>query len=138
MIEKVTVEMTEDSKFRAIDGPACTEMNPKELLLYAAAQCAGHTALMMMQKMHLVPKRLEITYSGELNTETLQAESLFRSFHTIYNVECGAGSDQEKASRAIEMTHEKYCGLTQMLRKIAPVSHETAIVSTEPEMSIRS
>lgn len=138
MIEKVTVEMTEDSKFRAIDGPACTEMNPKELLLYAAAQCSGYTALMVMQKMHLAPKRLEIAYSGELNTEALQAESMFRSFHVVYNVECGSGSDQEKASRALEMTHEKYCGLTQMLRRIAPVSHEVAIVSTEPEMSVRN
>lgn len=133
MIEKVTVRMTEDAKFRAIDGPGCDEMNPKELLLYAAAQCSGYTAMMVMQKMHLKPKNLEISYSGELNTETLQAESMFRSFHVVYNVECGSGSEQEKASRAIELTHEKYCGLSQMLRRIAPITHETAIVSTEPE-----
>lgn len=133
MIEKVTVRMTEDAKFRAIDSPGCDEMNPKELLLYAAAQCSGYTAMMVMQKMHLKPKNLEISYSGELNTETLQAESMFRSFHVVYNVECGSGSEQEKASRAIELTHEKYCGLSQMLRRIAPITHETAIVSTEPE-----
>lgn len=133
MIEKVTVRMTEEAKFRAIDGPGCDEMNPKELLLYAAAQCSGYTAMTVMQKMHLKPKNLEISYSGELNTETLQAESMFRSFHVVYNVECGSGSEQEKASRAIELTHEKYCGLSQMLRRIAPITHETAIVSTEPE-----
>lgn len=132
MIEKVTVEMTEDGNFRPV-GQTCDEMNPKELLLYAAARCSGLTALMVMQKMHLTPKRLEIGYSGELDTETLQAESMFRSFHAIYNVECGSGSDQEKAGRALTLTHEKYCGLTQMLRRIAPVSHETAVVSTEPE-----
>ena len=88
---------------------------------------------MVMEKMHLRPKRLEIGYSGELNTEALQAESMFRSFHVVYNVDCGPGSDQEKASRALLLTHEKYCGLTQMLRRIAPVSHEIAVVSTEPE-----
>ncbi|MDE6374268.1 MAG: OsmC family protein [Alistipes sp.] len=133
MIEKVTVQMTENGKFRPIDGPGCDEMNPKELLLYAAAQCSGYTAMMVMQKMHLKPKNLEISYSGELSTETLQAESMFRSFHVVYNVECGSGSEQEKASRAIELTHEKYCGLSQMLRRIAPITHEVAIVSTEPE-----
>lgn len=133
MIEKVTVRLTEEGKFRAIDGPQCDEMNPKELLLYAAAQCSGRTAMLMMEKMRMKPKGLEISYSGDLNTDEVQAESMFRSFHVIYNVECATGDDQEKASRAIGMTHEKYCGLTQMLRRIAPVSHETAIVSTEPE-----
>lgn len=133
MIEKVTVEMTENGKFRPANGAECGTMNPKELLLYAAAQCSGLTALMVMEKMHLRPKRLEIGYSGDLNTETLQAESMFRSFHVVYNVDCGSGSDQEKASRALLLTHEKYCGLTQMLRRIAPVSHEIAVVSTEPE-----
>ncbi len=134
MIEKATVSMTEDGKFRAIDGPGCNEMNPKEMLLHAAAQCGGLTALMLMQKMHLAPKRLEIAYSGELDTETLQAESVFRSFHVVYNVACGPGSEQEKASRALELTHEKYCGMAQMLRKIAPLTYEIAVVSTEPEV----
>ncbi|MDE7305123.1 MAG: OsmC family protein [Alistipes sp.] len=133
MIEKVTVELTGQAGFRATEGYGCDAMNPKELLLYAAAQCAGQTAMMVMEKMHIKPKRLEITYSGELNTDRLQAESIFRSFHVIYNVECGAGDQQEKASRALSLTHEKYCGLTQMLRKIAPVSHEIAVVNTEPE-----
>ncbi|MDE7005526.1 MAG: OsmC family protein [Alistipes sp.] len=133
MIEKVTVELTGQAGFRATEGYGCDTMNPKELLLYAAAQCAGQTAMMVMEKMHVKPKRLEITYSGELNTDRLQAESMFRSFRVIYNVECGAGDQQEKAGRALSLTHEKYCGLTQMLRKIAPVSHEIAVVNTEPE-----
>ena len=137
MIEKVTVEMTEDGNFRPV-GQRCDEMNPKELLLYAAARCAGLTALMVMQKMHLKPKRLEIGYSGELDTETVQAESVFRSFHTTYNVDCGSGDEQEKAGRAITLTHEKYCGLAQMLRKIAPITHEIAVVSTEPATATRN
>lgn len=133
MIEKVTVRLTEEGKFRAVDGPQCDEMNPKELLLYAAAQCSGRTAIYVMEKMRMKPKGLEISYSGDLNTDEVQPESMFRSFHVVYNVECATGADQEKAGLAIGLTHEKYCGLTQMLRRIAPVSHETAIVSTEPE-----
>jgi len=34
---------------------------------------------------------------------------------------------------AVKLTTEKYCGNLQMLRKIAPVSHEIEIVSTEVE-----
>lgn len=133
MIEKVTLQLTEDGKFQVENGPGCGEMNPKELLLYAAAQCSGQTAMLIMQKERIAPKRFEISYSGDLSTETMQPDSVFRSFHVVYNIECNTEDDQAKVSRAADLTHQKYCGLTQMLRKIAPVSHEIAVVSTEPE-----
>ncbi len=107
-------------------------LNPKALMLYAAAQCSGKTALMIMQKERITPKRFEISYSGELSAEEVQSESVYRSIHVVYNVECGSEDDQAKVSRAIDLTHEKYCGIVRMLRMIAPVSHEIAVVSTEP------
>ena len=39
MIEKVTLQMTVDGKFQVEGGSGCEAMNPKKLLLYAAAQC---------------------------------------------------------------------------------------------------
>lgn len=132
MIEKVTLEMTDAGKFRVESGSGCEEMNPKALLLYAAAQCSGQTALMIMQKERIMPRRFEISYSGELSTRTMQSDSVFTSFHVVYNIECRSEDDQAKVSRAATLTHEKYCGMVQMLRKIAHVSHEIAVVSTEP------
>ena len=52
--------------------------------------------------------------------------------HVVYNVECSSEDDQAKVGRALELTHEKYCGMVQMLRRIAPVSREIAVVSTQP------
>ena len=115
MIEKVTLQLTGDSKLVPENGPDCGEMNPKTLLLYAAAKCSGMTALMIMEKERLRPKRFEISVSGELSTEEVRSESVFKSFHVVYNIEC-----------------EKYCGIMRMFRMIAPVSHEIAVVSTEP------
>lgn len=132
MIEKVTLQMSENGKFRTENGTECESLNPKALLLYAAAQCSAQTALMIMQKEHITPKRFEISYSGELSAEEVKSESVYSSFHVVYNVECGSEDDQAKASRAIDLTHEKYCGMVRMLRMIAPVSHEVAVVSTEP------
>ena len=132
MVEKVTLQMTGEGKFRSEDGSSCEQMNPKKMLLYAAAQCAGLTALMIMQKERLTPKRFEINYSGDLSEEEVESESIYRSFHVVYNVECGSEDDQAKVSRAISLTHDKYCGLAKMLRMIAPLSHEIAVVSTEP------
>ena len=45
---------------------------------------------------------------------------------------CDTEDDQAKVSRAATLTHEKYCGIMRMFRMIAPVSHEIAVVSTEP------
>jgi len=141
MIEKVTLQLSGDADFTSEGGPRCEEMNPKTLLLYAAAKCVGKTALMIMDKERFRPKRFEIGISGELSDETPQSESTFKSFHVVYNIECDTEDDQAKVSRAVtqakvgralELTHEKYCGMMQMLRKVAPVSHEIAVVSTEP------
>ena len=130
MIEKVTLQLSGDADFTSEGGPRCEEMNPKTLLLYAAAKCVGKTALMIMDKERFRPKRFEIGISGELSDETPQSE--FKSFHVVYNIECDTEDDQAKVSRAVTLAHEKYCGMMQMLRKVAPVSHEIAVVSTEP------
>ena len=50
MIEKVTLQLAGDGKFRTENGAGCESLNPKALLLYAAAQCSAQTALMIMQK----------------------------------------------------------------------------------------
>lgn len=132
MTEKVNLQMNRAGRFEPRGSAQCGEMNPKEQLLHAAAQCAGRTALAIMKKEHMTPKSFEISVSGDLSTETLHAESVFTRFHVIYHVECCGEGDRGKASRAIELTHDQYCGLMQMLRRIAPVTREIAVVNTEP------
>ena len=137
MIEKVTLQLSGDADFTSEGGPRCEEMNPKTLLLYAAAKCVGKTALMIMDKERFRPKRFEIGISGELSDETPQSESTFKSFHVVYNIECDTEDDQAKVGRAVTLAHEKYCGMMQMLRKVAPVSHEIAVVSTDAVKACR-
>ena len=72
MIETVTLQLSGDADFTSEGGPRCEEMNPKTLLLYAAAKCVGKTALMIMDKERFRPKRFEIGISGELSDETPQ------------------------------------------------------------------
>lgn len=132
MIEKVTLQMSENGKFRTENGVGCDAMNPRTLMLYAAAQCAAQTALKIMHRERITPKGFEISYSGDLSAETPPSESVYTSFHVVYNVECASEEDQAKVERALELTHEKYCAMVRMLRRIAPVSREIAVVSTQP------
>lgn len=131
MTETVTAHLTKEGVFRLLDDANPDNLNPKELLLYAATQCSGQTLLRILEKERTKPKRVEITAGGELSTEKLMPESVFISFNMVYNVECDTIEDQIKVSRAINLTHDKYCGMVRMLRMIAPVAHEIAVVSTE-------
>ncbi len=42
MIQKVTAVMNGEGRFRPADGRQIADLNPKELLLFAAADCARH------------------------------------------------------------------------------------------------
>lgn len=136
MIEKVTLEMNAHSGLVLAGDTACNELNPKALLLYAGAKCAGLTALRIMQLERVTPARLEITLTGELDTETLRSESLFLRFHIAYRIACTDNSQQTKLGHAVRLAHEKYCGTLRMLERIAPLSHEIDIVTTEPSARI--
>ena len=119
--QKVTIELTRSGKFRLEGSQKADDLNPKALMLCAAAKCAGLTIQAMLRKQNITVKMLEITVEGVLDTPEVQAGSHFRSFNVSYNA----------VSRAIALTQEKYCGTIAMLRMIAPVAHEISVVSTE-------
>ena len=130
---KITIEMDKDGKFVPVSKKV-EEMNPKELILYAAAMCASITMKSILGKENIVSKSAEIEMSGTLDTEEVAAKSVYRSFNILYRIECNTISEQSKIGRAINLTTEKYCGTLQMLRRIAPLSHEVSIVSIESSL----
>ena len=127
----VTIEWCHDTTFKLAGEKSRESLNPKEMLLYATAECAGITVMSILAKERIKPKSLEIEVSGELDTETVMAKSIYNEFHIRYNAECRHIEEQSKVSYAIRLANEKYCGMLQMISKIAPVSHEISIVSSE-------
>lgn len=128
---EVKIEWCHDTTFRLANGVKCDSLNPKEMMLYATAECAGITIMSILAKERVKPKSLEITMSGELDTDTVMAKSIYNSLHILYNAECRHLEEQNKVSHAIRLANDTYCGTLQMMRKIAPVSHEISIVSSE-------
>ena len=53
---KITIEMDKDGKFVPVSKKV-EEMNPKELILYAAAMCASITMKSILDKENIVPFR---------------------------------------------------------------------------------
>ena len=133
MYQSITIHATENGKFALAKPCELEKLNPKELLLYSTALCAGMTTLSIAEKERVKLLKLEIKMSGELDTEKVEGKSQFVSFDIAYNVECKHISEQSKASNAVRLANDKYCGGLAMLRKIAPVSHSISIVSIEVE-----
>ncbi len=126
---KVTVALDEKHSFHLTDHAGCEALNPKELLLYSAALCAGMTLQYVLKKDNLKVETLEISVEGELSTPELRAESLFTSFEVTYRVTCRQMEEQAEIARAVRLSHDEMCGLVKMLRRIAPVKQEISVVS---------
>lgn len=130
MIQKITIQMNDERHFAMSDNRNLNDLNPKELLLYATAYCAGLTIVGLLKEHTSSLRLLELSIEGTLTTPTVVAESKYSHFNIIYRAECPTTKEQIIVSRAINLAHDKYCGMVQMLRRIAPLSHETSIVAT--------
>ena len=133
MQQSITINLNDGGKFEIAKPHELNKLNPKELLLYSTALCAGLTLHRLAEKERVKFLKLEIKMSGKLDTEKVEGISKFESFKISYNIECKHIDEQNKVSNAVQLTTDKYCGGLAMLRKIAPVSHSVSIVSIEVE-----
>lgn len=131
MTLKITIQLNDHREFQLANNGDIGSLNPKELMLYAAALCDGLTILSILRENASLLTEFELSVEGRLSTPTLMAESRFLHFNIIYNARCPKLKDQAVISRAINLAHDKYCGLVQMYRQIAPLMHEVSIVTTE-------
>ena len=85
----------------------------------------------ILRKDNVILKSMEITVEGTLDTPMLAPESQYVGFNVRYNIDCKNIADQSRLSSAVRQAQEYQCGVIAMLRRIAPVSHDISIVSTE-------
>jgi uncharacterized OsmC-like protein len=133
MQQSITINLNDGGQFEIAKPHELNKLNPKELLLYSTALCAGLTLRRLAEKERVKLLKLEIKMSGELDTDKVEGISKFESFNISYNIECKHIDEQSKVSHAVQLTTDKYCGGLAMMRKIAPVSHSISIVSVEVE-----
>jgi putative redox protein len=92
---------------------------PMEMLLAALATCAGMDIVSILRK-----KRLEVT-RYEVRVHGLRADDhpmIFTSI-TVEHLLTGPSIPPEAVQRAIDLTEEKYCGVSAMLGKAATITH---------------
>jgi putative redox protein len=94
-----------------IDGDNVAAPGPMLTLLLAAAACSGSDVVVILQKMRVQLRQLRIDASG---VRREQEPRRYTAIHLDYHL-AGEGLDQARATRAIDLSLEKYCSVIHSL-----------------------
>ena len=94
-----------------IDGENVTAPGPMLTLLLAAASCSGSDVVVILQKMRVELRQLRIDVTG---VRREQEPRRYTALHFDYQLG-GKGLDHAKATRAIDLSLEKYCSVIHSL-----------------------
>jgi putative redox protein len=97
---------------------------PKELMLAALAGCTGMDVVSILKKMQVELQGFDIKIEADLTEEH---PKVYTHIHIIYQFK-GKDLDIEKIKKAIELSQEKYCGVSAMYKKAMKVSYEIVLL----------
>lgn len=93
-------------------------LRPKALMLSALAGCTGLDVVSLIKKMRLEVVDFNVTTEGFLTDSEPQVYDKVVVIYHFY----GLDLNEEKLTRAVELSVEKYCGVMQMFRSFATVT----------------
>ena len=97
---------------------------PMQTVLLALAGCTGMDVVSILEKMRTPLEGLKIEVNGERATEH---PKVFTRIHLRYVVR-GAGLREEDVRKAIDLSQEKYCSVSAMLRATATITYEVLLI----------
>ncbi len=100
-----------------------TGPRPKPLTLVSLGGCTGMDVISILAKMRVVPDYFNVEVTGQLTTEH---PKYYDKIHIIYTFR-GNDLPMDKLEKAISLSQERYCGVSEMLRKAAEITHEIIV-----------
>jgi len=97
---------------------------PKELMLSALAGCTAMDVVSILKKMRVEPEYFNVRVEAELTEEHPKH---YTAMHIIYEFK-GEGLDMEKLQKAVDLSHERYCGVSAVYSKAMELTHEIKIL----------
>lgn len=96
-----------------------TGPSPKKLLLSSLAGCTGMDVVSLLKKMRVPFSNFEMDVDADLTDEHPKIYSEIRIVYRIF----GTQLNKEKVEKAIDLSQEKYCGVSAMLEKNSPIKY---------------
>jgi putative redox protein len=97
---------------------------PKPLMMVAIAGCTGMDIVSLLNKMRVNYETLNIIVQGELTEEHPKH---FTRMKLIYELK-GKDIDIKKVQKAVDLSKEKYCGVSFSYKKVMDLEYEVRIV----------
>jgi putative redox protein len=97
--------------------------SPKPLLLASIAGCTGIDVVAILKKMRVPIEGMRIDVSATL-TET--DPKIYEKIKVIYYFK-GNNLPMDKLEHAVQLSEEKYCGVSAMLKKASLIEYEIVL-----------
>src|SRR5215213_8118480 len=104
-----------------IDGKA--GFSPKALLLSGLAGCSGIDVVEILEKMRVPFADLKIEVEAD---QTSEHPKVFKDIHINFIVKTGE-ENRDKIKKAIDLSLDKYCGVSAMLKKNSKINYTITI-----------
>lgn len=95
-------------------------LRPKALMLTALAGCSGLDVVSLLKKMRAEVQDLKINVKGELTDEYPKYYNKVHMEYFFY----GKNFKKDKIEKAVNLSQEKYCGVSEMFRQFAELTFE--------------
>ena len=106
-----------------VDGDKKHGHGPKALLLSGLAGCSGVDIVDILEKMRVHFSDLKIDVEAKLTDDN---PKVLTEITIIYYIKTKK-ENEDKVRKAIDLSLEKYCGVSAMLRKNSPVNYQLVI-----------
>jgi len=97
---------------------------PKMLMLTALAGCTGMDVVSILKKMKVEFDEFNVRVDGSLSEEH---PKYYETMNVIYEFK-GKDLTEDKLKKAIELSQEKYCGVSALYKKAIKLTYEIKIL----------
>lgn len=101
--------------------------SPMEVLLVSLAGCTGMDVASILKKKRVNLRNMAIRAEGE---RAPQHPKYFTKIDVLFNLE-GADIKEKDVKQAIELSRDRYCSVSAMLKEKAQISYRWNIVNTD-------
>ena len=116
-------ESEHDGNKISVDGDKKHGHGPKALLLSGLAGCSGVDIVDILEKMRVDFSDLKIEVEAKLTEEN---PKVFTEISILFHLKTKK-DNEDKVRKAIDLSLEKYCGVSAMLRKNSPIKYQLVI-----------
>lgn len=106
-----------------------TGPTPGEMVPMALGACTGMDVILILEKMRVELSAFELEVISGISDEH---PKVYTYFHIYYHMR-GEDLDPEKVERAIALSRDKYCIISNTLREVANITHFYTVNGGQPQ-----